>query len=67
MRNFDIFDWNGPDMRFTTLEDIYGTTGNTFQAAVGFLNFETTNSTQDPPSATVWPSTTWSSSGARSR
>ena len=26
--------------RFNTLEDIYGDTGNTFQAAVGFVNFE---------------------------
>jgi hypothetical protein len=27
-------------MRLATLEDIYGDTGNTFQAAIGFVNFE---------------------------
>ncbi len=39
-RNFDLTDqpWNGPDMRFFTLEDIYGDTGNTFQGALGFVN-----------------------------
>ena len=43
-RNFDLQDqpFNGPDMRFQTLEDFYGDTGNTFQAAVGFVNFEGT-------------------------
>ena len=36
--------WNGPDMRFNTLEDIYGDTGNTFQAAVSILNFDANTS-----------------------
>jgi hypothetical protein len=40
IRNMDIFAFNGPDMRFSTLEDIYGDTGETFQAAVGMLNVE---------------------------
>jgi len=39
-RNFDITDLNGPDMRFTTLEDFYGDTGTAFQAALGFNNRE---------------------------
>jgi hypothetical protein len=41
-RNHDVVAFNGPDMRFATLEDIYGDTGNTFQAAIGFINFEGT-------------------------
>jgi hypothetical protein len=39
-RNTDIVAFNGPDMRFGTLEDIYGDTGNTFQAAIGFIAAE---------------------------
>jgi hypothetical protein len=45
-RNHDITAWNGPDMRFATLEDIYGDTGNTFQAALGFVVFEGTAGAQ---------------------
>jgi hypothetical protein len=41
-RNHNMDAWNGPDMRFNTLEDFYGDTGNTFQAAIGFQNFEGT-------------------------
>jgi hypothetical protein len=41
-RNHDIVAFNGPDMRFGTLEDIYGDTGDNFQAAIGFINFEGT-------------------------
>ena len=39
-RNYGIQISNGPDMRFTTLEDFYGDTGNSFQAALGFNNRE---------------------------
>jgi hypothetical protein len=39
-RNFGIQNLNGPDMRFTTLEDFYGDTGDAFQAALGFNNRE---------------------------
>jgi hypothetical protein len=39
-RNFGIKNLNGPDMRFTTLEDFYGDTGASFQAALGFNNRE---------------------------
>ena len=39
-RNYGIQVSNGPDMRFSTLEDIYGDTGNDFQAALGFNNRE---------------------------
>ncbi len=35
-RNYKISDSNGPDMRFTTLEDFYGDTGLQFRAVVGF-------------------------------
>jgi hypothetical protein len=45
-RNQDIASFNGPDMRFITLEDFYGNTGNTFQAAIGFVSFEGTPSSQ---------------------
>ena len=33
---------NGPDMRFSTLEDIYGPSGDTFQGALGFRVLEGT-------------------------
>ena len=41
-RNFDLQDqpWNGPDMRFNTLEDFFGDAGNTFQGALGFVLFQ---------------------------
>lgn len=44
-RNFGIANLNGPDMRFTTLEDFYGDTGTAFQAALGFNNREPDAST----------------------
>jgi hypothetical protein len=44
-RNYSIQTSNGPDMRFTTLEDIYGDTGNAFQAALGFDNREADKNT----------------------
>lgn len=43
IRNADTVNFNGPDMRFATFEDIFGDTGNTFQGAIGFLNFEGTS------------------------
>jgi hypothetical protein len=39
-RNYGVTVPNGPDMRFTTLEDFYGASGKRFQGAVGFRNFE---------------------------
>ena len=39
-RNYGIQISNGPDMRYTTLEDFYGDTGTAFQAALGFNNRE---------------------------
>ena len=49
-RNYGIQVSNGPDMRFTTLEDFYGDTGNDFRAALGFNNREPDNITiSDPP------------------
>jgi hypothetical protein len=36
IRNFDIVQVNGPDLRFATLEDIYGEAGNSFQGSLGF-------------------------------
>ena len=33
-------DFNGPDNRFVTLEDILGNSGNRFQGAIGFQNRE---------------------------
>ncbi|MCP3979736.1 MAG: S8 family serine peptidase [bacterium] len=40
LRNMDLSALDGPDMRFNTLEDLYGDTGDTFQGAFGILNFE---------------------------
>jgi hypothetical protein len=45
-RNHDLVAFNGPDMRFFTLEDIYGDTGNSFQAGLGFVAFEGTAGSQ---------------------
>ncbi len=42
VRNMDIFAVNGPDMRFNTLEDLYGDTEQFFQGSVGMWNFEAT-------------------------
>jgi hypothetical protein len=44
IRNYDIGDANGPDMRFSTLEDFYGDSGRKFQAAMGFYTQEGTPS-----------------------
>ncbi len=49
IRNYDIGDANGPDMRYSTLEDFYGDSGRKFQAAMGFYTQEGTPSGQ--PSA----------------
>jgi len=40
IRNFDMTQVNGPDLRFSTLEDIYGDAGNSFQGALGFWEQE---------------------------
>ncbi len=47
LRNFDLGHFNGPDLRFTTLEDIYGLGGNRMQGAIGFIAVEG-NSTTSP-------------------
>jgi len=47
-RNYGMQVPNGPDMRFSTLEDFYGDTGKRFQAAVGFYNREPVTSTVTP-------------------
>jgi hypothetical protein len=40
VRSVELNDFNGPDMRFNTLEDLFGDTGNRFQGAIGFQNRE---------------------------
>ncbi|MCP3982208.1 MAG: S8 family serine peptidase [bacterium] len=50
IRNMNISAFNGPDMRFSTLEDIYGTTGDTFHAALGMINFEKPDPSYPDPS-----------------
>jgi hypothetical protein len=50
-RNYGVQVPNGPDMRFTTLEDFYGETGKRFQAAFGFRTFEPTASSADAPNS----------------
>ncbi len=44
IRNMNFTQVNGPDMRFTTLEDIYGDSGEAFQLALGFYVNEPTPS-----------------------
>ncbi|ANM28360.1 hypothetical protein ABI59_00040 [Acidobacteria bacterium Mor1] len=46
IRNFTLEAFNGPDMRFSTLEDIYGDSGPSFQGAIGFLVAEGTEDEQ---------------------
>jgi hypothetical protein len=48
-RNMDISAFNGPDMRYTNLADIYGEAGDYFAAAVGILNFEKPSPTDPDP------------------
>jgi hypothetical protein len=50
-RNYGVQVPNGPDMRFTTLEDFYGDTGKRFQAAFGFRTFEPTPGSGDAPNS----------------
>jgi hypothetical protein len=50
-RNYGVTVPNGPDMRFTTLEDFYGQTGKRFQAAFGFRTFEATASSGNAPNS----------------
>jgi hypothetical protein len=40
IRNMDLEEVNGPDMRFSTLEDIYGDSGDLFQAGISIINLE---------------------------
>ena len=40
IRNFQMSQASGPDMRFTTFEDIYGPSGENFLGALGFRVFE---------------------------
>jgi hypothetical protein len=49
IRNMDVFAYNGLDLRFTTFEDVYGPTGDSWQAAIGMFNFEQASPTADPP------------------
>ena len=50
VRTWDLSQVNGQDMRFGTLEDIYGDSGNTFQGGLGFLNFQGTGQVLEPGS-----------------
>jgi hypothetical protein len=49
VRNFGITRSGGPDLRFTTLEDLYGDAGNSFQGALGFRAQEGTTGGQPAP------------------
>ena len=48
-RNMDLNAVNGPDMRFNTLEDLYGDTGEFFQGSIGLWNFEAGPADPAPP------------------
>ncbi len=49
IRNHSISDWLGPDMRFDTLEDRQGPTGERFRAALGLRTIEALGN--EPPEA----------------
>ncbi|MCP3981019.1 MAG: S8 family serine peptidase [bacterium] len=51
LRNFTLSHYNGPDMRFNNLADLFGPAGDRFQAGIGMLNFEK-SSPADPDPAT---------------
>ncbi len=40
IRNMDMNAFNGPELRFTTIEDVAGESAADFQAAIGMVNFE---------------------------
>ncbi len=42
LRNYDISTFNGPDLRYTTWEDMFGDSGNTFQGGLGYIVLEGT-------------------------
>ena len=44
LRNYDLSAFNGPDLRVTTWEDLFGDSGNSFQAALGYVVLEGTPS-----------------------
>jgi hypothetical protein len=43
LRNYDISTFNGPDLRYTTWEDLFGDSGNSFQGGLGYLVLEGTS------------------------
>ncbi|MEE8410972.1 MAG: hypothetical protein V3S47_00615 [Acidobacteriota bacterium] len=49
IRNMDLVAFNGPDLRFFTVEDIAGETASDFQAAIGIVNFEKEDTTSADP------------------
>ena len=49
IRNMDITAFNGPDLRFITVEDVAGKTKNRFQAAIGIVNFEKIDPSSEDP------------------
>jgi hypothetical protein len=49
VRNMDLNAANGPDMRFDMLEDLYGETGDFWQASIGMWNFEASPYEPAPP------------------
>ncbi|MDH3786053.1 MAG: hypothetical protein OEV00_12090, partial [Acidobacteriota bacterium] len=50
-RNADLNDWNGLDMRFFTLEDVFGPTGDTWETAIGLSVFEKLSPSDSDPVA----------------
>jgi hypothetical protein len=48
VRTWDLSQVNGQDMRFGTLEDIYGDSGNSFQGGLGMLTFQGTGAVLEP-------------------
>jgi hypothetical protein len=51
IRNMDPTAFNGPDLRFTTVEDVLGESKSRFKAAIGILNFEKADDTVPDPVA----------------
>ncbi|MCP3979171.1 MAG: S8 family serine peptidase [bacterium] len=49
IRNMDIRAFDGPDMRFSNLEDRFGETGDTFVAALGMVNLEKVSAVNPDP------------------
>ncbi|MCP3981018.1 MAG: S8 family serine peptidase [bacterium] len=51
LRNQTLQSFNGPDMRFANLADLFGPAGDRFQAGIGMINFEKRSPSNPDPAS----------------